>query len=180
MADNYLEFSETLGPLTKQQKVWLEAQLSSIMVVNGKEFPADKAPDCDQPNYRGLRFLRDYEDPDNDFESFGFGVAYQGTGKNRYAWIYSDEHGDPERVVHLVQKFLKKFCPDQCWSLTYAATCSKPRVGEFGGGAVFITADAICWQDAYDFVEQQRAVFKQNQKPHRRETEHGETTAIKP
>ncbi len=25
--------------------------------------------------------------------------------------------------------------------VTYATTCSKPRLGEFGGGAVFVTAD---------------------------------------
>jgi hypothetical protein len=59
-----------------------------------------------------------------------------------------------------VQKFLKKFRPDQCWSLTYATTCSKPRAGEFGGGAVFVTADEIKWQNAYDFIEDQRAAFK--------------------
>jgi hypothetical protein len=61
----------------------------------------------------------------------------------------------------LVTKFLKEFRPDQCWSLTYATTCSKPRVGEFGGGAVFVTADAISWQNAYGFIEEQRAAFQQ-------------------
>ena len=61
---------------------------------------------------------------------------------------------------HKVQKFLKKFRPDQCWSLTYSTTCSKPRVGEFGGGAVFVTANKIKWQNAYDFIEQQRTAFK--------------------
>jgi len=180
MADNYLEFSETLGPLNKKQEVWLDAQLSSIVVVNGKEFPADKAPDCDEPDYRGLRFLRDYDDSDNDFESVGFSVSYEGFGKNRCVWIYGDEQGDPRRVAHLVQKFLKKFRPNQCWSLTYATTCSKPRVGEFGGGAVFVTANTIVWQDAYEFVEQQRAAFKQNRKPHPGKAEHGETAAIEP
>ncbi len=67
--------------------------------------------------------------------------------------------GDVSNVAWLVQKFLKKFRPDQCWSLTYSATCSKPRVGEFGGGAVFVTADTIRWQNAYDFIEEQRAAF---------------------
>ena len=62
-------------------------------------------------------------------------------------------------MAHLVQKFLKKFRPDQCWSLTYATTCSKPRLGEFGGGAVFVTADSICWNSSYDFVEEQRMAF---------------------
>ena len=45
-------------------------------------------------------------------------------------------------------------------TLTYATTCSKPRVGEFGGGAVFVTAHEIKWQNAYDFVEQERTAFE--------------------
>ena len=62
-------------------------------------------------------------------------------GWGRHLWFYAEESGSPDNVAWLVQKFLKRFRPDQCWSLTYAATCSKPRVGEFGGGAVFVTAD---------------------------------------
>ena len=62
-------------------------------------------------------------------------------GWGRHLWVYAEESGSPDNVAWLVQKFLKKFRPDQCWSLTYSTTCSKPRVGEFGGGAVFVTAD---------------------------------------
>ena len=59
MADNYLQFSETLDALTKKQEAWLQQQLEPIVVVNGTEFPEDDAPDCDEPEYWGLRFLRD-------------------------------------------------------------------------------------------------------------------------
>ncbi|MGA2258340.1 MAG: hypothetical protein ABSG53_27055, partial [Thermoguttaceae bacterium] len=66
----------------------------------------------------------------------------------------------------LVHKFLKRFRPDQCWSLTYANTCSKFRVGEFSGGAVFVTANEIKCQNADDFVQLQRAAFQQSGLPH--------------
>ena len=62
-------------------------------------------------------------------------------------------------VIPLVRKFLKQFRPDDCWSLTWSETCSKPRVGQFGGGAVFVTASDVAWGGSCDFVEQQRAVF---------------------
>ncbi len=62
-------------------------------------------------------------------------------------------------AAHLVQKFLKQFAPNDSWSLTWATTCSKPRAGEFGGGAVFVTASDIKWNDSYDFVEQQAEAF---------------------
>ena len=110
----------------------------------------------------------------------GFCLDFEGTGKDRHAWIYAEESGDPARLAHLVQKFLKQFRPDQCWSLTYATTCSKPRIGEFGGGAVFVTADAIRWQSAYAFVEQQRATFEQSRTPHQEEANHGRTTPTDP
>ena len=75
-------------------------------------------------------------------------------------WLYAEESGNPDNVAWLVQKFLKQFRRDQCWALTYAATCSKPRVGEFGGGAIFVMANKITWQNAYDFIEKQRTAFE--------------------
>ena len=60
MADNYLQFAETLNSLTKKQAAWLQQQLELIVVVRGKEFSSDEKADCNAPDYQGLRFLRDY------------------------------------------------------------------------------------------------------------------------
>jgi hypothetical protein len=162
MADNYLQFSASLDDLTPEEAKWLEEQLAE----DENHCPA---------------FLRDYEDSeDDDYTYSGFECEFQERHGKCYLWLVAEESGDPGRVAHLVQNFLKKFRPDQCWSLTYATTCSKPRIGEFGGGAVFVTADKVRWQNAYEFVEQQRAAFKQNRRPHQGKTAHGETTATKP
>ena len=115
-----------------------------------------------------MRFLRDYEDLDDDADIPGFGVEFHGTDKDRHAWLSAEEGGDPSRVAHLVQSFVKKFRPDQSWSLTYANTCSKLRIGEFGGGAVFVTADDIHWNNSYDFVEEQRKAFERQRQHDRR------------
>jgi len=163
MADNCLQFSETLGNLTAKQVAWLQRQIEPIVVVNGKERPGNEEPGCDEPDYRGLRFLRDYEDLDDDADEPRFAVEFQGAGKTREAWLYAEDSGDPGRVAYLVQKFLKKFRPDECWSLTYATTCSQLRANAFGGGAVFVTANEIKWQSADDYVEQQWAAFEDTQ-----------------
>ncbi len=165
MANSYLQFSETLDDLTPEEAAWLGEQFASIVVIDGKEFleDDDAVPNRDtEPSYRGLRFLRDYEhDPLDDPEHQGFEYDLQTDDDHgRYAWLHADDCGEPDRVAHLVRKFLKRFRPDQCWSLSYAATCSKPRVGEFGGGAVFVTADKVSWECSYDFIEQQRAAFE--------------------
>ena len=60
-------------------------------------------------------------------------------------WIYSEESGDIEHVALFVQDFLDEFHPDRCWWFSWANTCSKPRIDEFGGGACFVTANEIDW-----------------------------------
>jgi hypothetical protein len=109
------------------------------------------------PDWKGIRFLRDADGYDPVWDERGFECVFDDDtakdGWGRHLWLYADNWGNPENVAHLVQKFLKMFRPDQCWSLTYAATCSKPRVGEFEGGAIFVTADAIQHQNAHTFIE---------------------------
>lgn len=182
MADNYLEFSETLDALTPEEATWLRHQLEMIAVIDGTEYPEDddavRNRETD-PSFQGPRFLQDYEDLCDDADEQGFHVQFQ-AGDSNYAWFSADEHGDADRLAHLIQKFLKRFRPDQCWSLSYATTCSKLCAGEFGGGAVFVTADEIKWQSSYAFVEQQRAAFKQNRKSHQGESDHGKTNATEP
>jgi hypothetical protein len=164
MADNFLQFSETLDALTPEESAWLGHQLEPIAVIDGTEYPEDDAVQNrdTEPSYQGLRFLRDYEDledGDNDPTVQGFQIEYQ-DDDTAYAWFSAETNGDPGRLAHLIQKFHKRFRPDQCWSLTYATTCSKLCVGEFGGGAVFVTADEIRWENSLDFVERQRAAFE--------------------
>lgn len=142
MADYYLQFSETLDELTPEEEQWLHEQ-----------FAGD--PDTGCPV-----FLLDYEDRDADDTDYHFGMSFDGQGDSRHLWLYADGHGDVGRVAHLVQKFLKQFRPDESWSLGYATTCSKPRVGEFGGGAVFVTARDIRWRNVDDIIAQEEAWFQ--------------------
>ena len=143
MADSYTEFSEIIENLTIEEASWLDHQLST-------------APDADCPI-----FLKDCPDRYPGDSDCGFGYSFEEHDGRCWLWIGSSEGCNVDYVAHLVQKFLKQFRPGQCWSLTYAVTCSKLRVGEFGGGAVFVTADEIYDHNAYAFVDQQRAAFQQ-------------------
>jgi len=166
MANNYLLFSEVIPTLAEPEEAWLKDQLQSVCVFGDKEYPEDAVPaelaDKDA-DWIGARFLRDKTDHDPDWDALGFEHSCHDDpddgGWGRHLRVYAEESGNPDNAAWLVQKFLQKFRPDQCWTLTYATTCSKPRTGEFGGGAVFVTADEIKWQNAYDFVEQERTAF---------------------
>lgn len=71
----------------------------------------------------------------------------------------SKRTGSPDHAAYLVQRFLKTFRPRACWSLTDAVTCSKPRPGAFGGGALFVTAESIEPLHAHAFIDARRAAF---------------------
>ena len=167
MADNYLQFSQVVKNLTEAEEAWLDEQLQSICVFGDKEYPEDAVPAelaDTEADWCGARFLRDNPDYDPDWQTLGFECEIhddrEPEGWGRHLWVYAEDSGNPEIVCWLVRKFLKKFRPAQCWWLTYAATCSKPRVGEFSGGAVFVTAATILQWNAYDFIEDQQVKFQ--------------------
>lgn len=89
---------------------------------------------------------------DDSDEPVEFVASFEDAGKT--LWIRSEESGDIDGIAGMVQEFLAKFRPDQSWSLSWAATCSGPRVGEFGGGAIFVTAQRIEFVNSWGWAEQ--------------------------
>ena len=50
-------------------------------------------------------------------------------------WIYSDEYGEPEHVIQFVLRCAAALSLQGFWGFAWSLSCSKPRVGCFGGGA---------------------------------------------
>ena len=160
MADTFVQFSEELSKLTAEEAAWLKEQLQPIVVFDDREFAEDDpaiATLPGSPDFTGPRFLRDKSAVVRryDWRGFEFTFLYD----EETLWLHCDSHATPKHAAWLVQKFLKRFRPDQCWWLTYATSCSNLRTGEFSGGAVFVTAAEITFHTVYDFVQQQRATF---------------------
>jgi hypothetical protein len=170
MADHYLEFSEVLANLSPEEATWLRDQLKVVHVFDGKEYAEEEIPDRfrgTDAEWSGCRVFRDMKDYDPDFgDGPGFEHRFRDDdhdgGWGTHLWLFAIDSADLERVAHLVQRFLKRFRPGDCWFLTYATACSKPRVGEFGGGAVFVTASEIKWDNAHDFVDRSKRQFLSN------------------
>jgi hypothetical protein len=168
VANYYTQFSEVIPQLTVDEERWLKHQLEIVYVFNGREYCKREVPEGTNPDdaqFIGCRAFRDLEDYDSSVEDAGFSYQFETDedrpgGWGRHLWICADECGELDWIAHLVQKFLKQFRPNKCWALTYSETCSKPRVGEFGGGAMFITAEDIKWQSAYGFIGTERAGFE--------------------
>jgi hypothetical protein len=170
MANNYLQFSEVIRQITIVEEKWLQEQLEVVHVFDGREYREHELPeelDPTEAQFIGCRAFRDMEDYDASEEDAGFCYLFD-TAEDvdpdhwgRHLWIYADEGGDLDRVAHLVQKFLKTFRISECWSLTWSESCSKPRVGEFGGGALFVTAGEVKWQSSCSFIAAEQSAFRQ-------------------
>jgi hypothetical protein len=89
-----------------------------------------------------------------------FNVEYQLESGADGIWIFSEEGGNIDSVAELVQAFLKQFRPNGCWGMTWSETCSKLRIGEFSGGAVFVTANKIEYRHASSWVEEMKNKFE--------------------
>jgi hypothetical protein len=139
--------------------------LEYIYVFGDRDYVEEEIPDnldgnkADWFGFRAWRGCEDFRADDCDTLDFDYEFDDDDTDWGHHLWIYVEESGDPARPAQLVQKFLRRFRPDQCWGLTFAQTCSKLRVGDFGGGAVFVTADKIKWNNAFNFVEEEQRSF---------------------
>ena len=80
-------------------------------------------------------------------------------GAQQHLWVYSEDRGDPEEAANFIQQFLRKFAPDNCFTLSWSESCNKPAVGEDGGGAFFVTAERIDCVNASDWLVEKLSEF---------------------
>jgi len=157
MASHYLQFSAAIDRLTDAERSWLQQQLELVyafgeVLFSEQELPSDHS--IASASWCGLRVFADLsKDPADDDGDAGFEFAFaEDEALGQYLWLFAEEYGNPDHVAHLVRKFLKTFRPTESWSLTYACTCSKPRLDAFGGGTVRVTTDGVESFDAHDFA----------------------------
>ena len=72
-------------------------------------------------------------------------------------WIACEEGTDLEFLADVLQDYLQDNDPEGSIGFTWAETCSKLRVDEFGGGAVFITHDNQVWLNSYHWLQIQES-----------------------
>lgn len=68
-------------------------------------------------------------------------------------WIASEEGTDLEFLSDVLQDYLQHNDHHGSIGFSWAETCSKLRVDEFGGGAVFITAFSQVWLNTHHWLQ---------------------------
>ena len=126
MANNYTSFSFQVKCPSNEAANTLEDSLASAMDSCERERLGDED--------RGLDL--DHAEAEDDT-----------------VWIASEEGTDLEFLADVLQDYLQNNDPEGSVGFTWAETCSKLRVDEFGGGAVFITAEDQVWLSTSHWLE---------------------------
>jgi hypothetical protein len=129
MADNFSEMSIAF-PVTEEQGRWLEAAWRSLDSIDGSG-----APDIAPPEGLTLE--------DEDYVPCNLEIMAAVDEAGSKAWLYSEEGVDAETLARVLWQFLKHFDRNDGIGIEVALTCSKPRVGQFGGFAIWVTKDGV-------------------------------------
>ena len=104
---------------------------------------------------RAMEMSAEYINPDTDDR--GFAIQRQGDydSGSTALWIWADECGDVESVAQFVADVGKALDLTGMWGMTWAETCSRPRINEFGGGAVAVnlTTGRISYMNARGWLD---------------------------
>lgn len=65
--------------------------------------------------------------------------------------IFAEEAGDLMVVAQVLAEAQRKFSLEGTWRLQGAATCSKPRPGEFGGDGAVVRRGRVHWVNTYSW-----------------------------
>jgi hypothetical protein len=140
MASNYTQFSERITGLTEKEIEWWEKEL--------------QCPD-ELEDVESKKRMEELEDLGASNPDCWPDFAWKIDKNNSYLSIYAEEWGSVENVAIAVQRWLATFRPNEYFTLSWATYCSELQVGEFGGGAIFVTSQEVRWEDNYNWIHEQ-------------------------
>lgn len=132
MANNYLTFSFTLT------------------------FPNEATCDLAYAYYNGPDFAKRIEQLDGEgADTPCFECTKEGPAE---LWIRSEEYGDVNHVAEFLEEVSRSLLNHERIGFQWACTCSKLRVGEFGGGAMWTDGRDSHWHSTYQFLDEARII----------------------
>jgi hypothetical protein len=94
------------------------------------------------------RVIQELEDGEDDYCGCLVDVVDEGV------WFHTDESINTDHVEIIARQLIDELKLDTPFFCSWAYTCSKPRIDEFGGGAFVIKRGYMThWVDAMDQVQ---------------------------
>jgi hypothetical protein len=159
MANHYTEFSEAIEDITEEELAWLNG------IPDRGDFEDITLWDEDDWQEAYAKVLLEHgidtsEFVEGDLDLFPHFSWEAEKGGNWWISTHGDEWGNVAHVACVVHAFIKKFRPDFVFTLTWCSYCSKPRIGEFGGGWVVVSKDKMEFGDAWSAADKTAAGMK--------------------
>ena len=130
---SYLMFNVAVPLASPDEWQWLRTMLQVV------RHGTDQVP----------RFLLDFNEPDA-LDEQGFDVdlpteaAPDGSiGQAMFYTVRESDPGDPDKLAHLLRKFLREFHPDRALVITWSEAHYDAVPNQCGGGAMVVTADSV-------------------------------------
>jgi hypothetical protein len=97
----------------------------------------------------------------NETDTLGFDWDVEtGDHGGSELWLHNDESIDMEMAVEVCRILLELDENDAVYTAEWADTCSSPRIGEFGGGAVAFSRHGAEWMATGNVVRELTAKLK--------------------
>jgi len=143
MANNYCEASFAVQATTEEREIWQKiVGIATILLTDYLE-EDEKLTELQKEEYDPV-LIGQVRAVAKEFEDWGtFDVNFDEDGDS--LWFHHDESFNMDQAAAFLSLWLKLTENDKSIVATWANTCSKPRVDEFGGGAVVITAKGCHW-----------------------------------
>jgi hypothetical protein len=93
------------------------------------------------------------EDEDDWYNTYG-GFEYEPRPEEGVRVHDTDRSGNVEAAALFIQRYLHDLGMKEAVYMGWANTCSKPRINEFSGGGVVITATKMYWVNSYDSLKE--------------------------
>lgn len=159
MADYYSMFSEIIEDLSPEASKWARDVLSLDFV--------------DEPD-EILKLLSLTEDSNVDIEDWPcFCWKIESNDSESDAgcslWLYSSDSFSVEHLTVFVRELINRFMPNYIFHMTSAETCSKPRIGEFGGFWLVISKDEVLYGSTWSAAFEHVYALRECQSPSKKE-----------
>jgi hypothetical protein len=135
MANNNTHFSEMLTGVTKEEADWVCVLAKALRDYEDEPSPGDI----------GVEAKRILDSVGSNSYSVTCEVQASSISGELSVWLHDDAgSSDPFIAGQLVQSLFRRFNhTDRRFVIQFAEVCDKPRVGEFGGGIIAVTAESV-------------------------------------
>jgi hypothetical protein len=155
MADYYTEFSETIEYSSDEERDFLMMGFDGIEALSQKLIASAMADGTHKTDHDYFEQARKFYNAEFGEDAASYAddwvVTYKDEGD--HLWLHSEESTVIDMVAYVIAAFQKKFKCELAWQMSWSAGCSKPRIGEFGGGAVVVYKGECHWINARSWAD---------------------------